>query len=213
MFDTLRSLSLMLAITTVLALPALAQETTTEAPATDAPAADVPTADVPVTGTELSTGQPAGGPVEPYVKATYGDWQLRCMKTADGSDPCELYQLLKDGKDNSVAEITLLSLPNAKEVVAGATIIVPLETLLPQQLTLAIDGKEAKRYPFTFCAAVGCFSRIGFTAAEIDAMKIGAKATVSVVPIAAPDKVVSVNVSLKGFTEAFEAIKAETPAP
>ena len=40
-----------------------------------------------------------------------------------------------------------------------------------------------------------------------------AKATVSVVPILAPDQVVAVDISLKGFTEAFEAIKAERPKP
>ncbi len=205
MFDFPRSLSLAMALTAALALPALAQETTTTQP---------PAADAPVTGTELSTGEPvAGGPAEPYVKSTHGDWQLRCIKAADGSDPCELYQLLKDAKGNSVAEITMLALPDGKEVVAGATIIVPLETLLPQQLTLGVDGKDPKRYPFTFCASVGCFSRIGFSAAEIDSMKNGAKATVSVVPIAAPDQVVSVDISLKGFTEAFDAVKAERPKP
>ena len=202
MFDTLRSLSLTLAITTALALPALAQETTP----TEAPAA-------PATGTELSTGEPVGGPGEPYVKSTHGDWKLRCLKTKDGSDPCELYQLLKDAKGNSVAEITMVALPDGQEVVAGATIIVPLETLLAKDLTLAIDGKDAKHYPFTFCASVGCFSRIGFTAAEVDGMQNGAKAVVSVVPMAAPDQVVSVDISLKGFTEAFDAIKAERPAP
>ncbi len=208
MFNIPRGLSLSLILSVALSFPALAQETTPEAPA-----AAVPAAEPPVTGAELSTGEPVGGPGEAYVKATHGDWQLRCLKAEDGSDPCELYQLLKDANGNSVAEITMLSLPNTKDVVAGATIIVPLETLLPQQLMLVIDGKEAKRYPFTFCATVGCFARIGFSADEVEGMKNGSKAVVSVVPVAAPDQVVSVDISLNGFTDAFEAIKAELPAP
>lgn len=199
-----RSFGLALALTGLLAVPALAQETAPEAPAADAPAAAPE-------GTGLSMGEEAVP--QPYVKSTHGDWALRCMRTTDGSDPCELYQLLKDGKGNSVAEITMIALPDGEKAVAGATIIVPLETLLPQQLSLAIDGADAKRYPFKFCAAVGCFSQIGFTTEEIEAMKKGAKATVSVVPIVAPDQVVAVDISLKGFTEAFEAIKAERPKP
>ncbi len=203
MFDLPRSLGLALAFAGLLAAPVLAQET---APAT-------PPAEAPADATGLSMGEAASQAPEPYVKSTHGDWQLRCVRAKDGSDPCELYQLLKDAKGNSVAEITMVALPDGQEAQAGATVIVPLETLLPKQLMLAIDGAEAKHYPFTFCAVVGCFARIGFTADEVGAMKKGAKAVVSVVPIVAPDQVVSVDVSLKGFTEAFDAVKAERPKP
>lgn len=198
-----RSLGLALALTGFLAASAFAQETAPEAPATDTPAAAPQ-------GTELSMGEVAP---DLYVKSNHGDWQLRCARAKDGSDPCEIYQLLKDAKGNSVAEITMVALPEGKDALAGATVIVPLETLLPQQLTLAIDTAQPKRYPFTFCAVVGCFARIGFTGDEIEGMKKGAKATVSVVPIVAPDQVVSVDISLKGFTEAYEAVKAERPQP
>ena len=159
-------------------------------------------------------GKPAIPPApEPYIKSTHGDWQLRCIRASDGSDPCELYQLLKDAKGNSVAEVTMLGLPDGGQAVAGVTIIVPLETLLTKELTIAIDANPAKHYPFTFCAAIGCFARIGLTGDEIATMKKGNKATVSVVPVAAPDKVVSVDISLKGFTDAFTAVLAERPKP
>lgn len=195
MFNRTRHLGLALAIATAMSLPAAAQDTTTEQPADPL---------APSLGQEV---------VEPYVKSTHGDWQLRCIRAQDGSDPCELYQLLKDGKGNSVSEITLVALPGGKDAVAGATIIVPLETLLTQQLTLAVDGGKPKRYAFTFCANVGCFARIGFTAEEIENMKKGSAAQISVVPVLAPDQVVSVSISLKGFTEAFEAVSAEAPKP
>jgi len=202
-----RSLGLALAMTGLLLSPAFAQETAPAAPATDTPA---PAPE----GTGLSMGEDAAqAAAAPYVKSTHGDWQLRCVRAQDGSDPCEIYQLLKDAKGNSVAEVTMVALPDGQQAVAGASIIVPLETLLPQQLTVAIDGANPKRYPFTFCAVVGCFARIGFTGEEIEGMKKGAKAVVSVVPIVAPDQVVSVDISLKGFTEAFEAVKAERPKP
>lgn len=199
MFDLPRSFGLAIILASALSLPTYAQETA-QAPADAAPA----------DGTGLAMGQEA---TAPYVKATYGDWELRCLKSQDGSDPCEIYQLLKDAKGNSVSEITMLALPDGGKAAAGTTIVVPLETLLPRQISIMIDANKPKLYPFSFCTKVGCFSRIGFTADEIESLKKGTKATVSVVPMAAPDQVVSVDISLKGFTDAFEAVKAERPKP
>ena len=201
MLNFTRSLALTLALA-AFAAPALAQET--------APAAGDGTAHPP--GSDLSMGQEQASANEPYVKATFGDWKLRCIKAKDGSDPCELYQLLKDSKGNSLAEISMLALPAGGQAAVGATVIVPLETLLTKQLAIGIDTAKAKVYPFSFCASVGCFARIGFTADEIAALQKGNKATVSVVPWAAQDQVVSVDISLKGFTDAYTALKAETPA-
>ena len=206
--DLNRPLALAVALVAALALPALAQESTqSETPPPEPAPAEQPAA------TDLSTGQAAQPPApEPYVKETYGGWQLRCLRMEDGSDPCEIYQLLKDAEGNSVAEISMIALPDGGEVVAGATVVVPLETLLTPQLRIAVDGAKPKVYPYTFCATVGCFARIGFTADEVEGLKKGAKATVSVVPERAPDQVVSVDISLKGFTDAFEAVKASRPA-
>lgn len=201
MLNMTRALSLVLAFGCAMPFQVAAQEAET-APATEPATSAEP---------ELSLGSDASAAPEPFVKATHGDWQLRCIRVSDGSDPCELYQLLKDAQGNSVAEISMVALPDGNEAIAGATIIVPLETLLTKEVTIAIDGKNPKRYPFTFCASVGCFARIGLTGAEITAMKKGSKAVVSVVPFAAPDQVVSVNVSLTGFTDAFTAVTAERP--
>ena len=103
----------------------------------------------------------------------------------------------------------MVNLPDGGQAAIGSSVVVPLETLLPAQMQLSLDGAKAKVYPFTFCASMGCFSRIGFTADEFAAMKKGNAMTVSVVPVANPKIVVSVKVSLKGFTAATDALKAE----
>lgn len=182
---------------------ALAQEAT-EAPAeTAAPAADAAVAE------DLSMGQaPADGPGSTYVKEAFESWELRCVRVAEGAEPCQLYQLLKDGEGNSVAEIGMFSLPTGGEAAAGATIIVPLETLLPAGLRLAVDATEPKIYPFTFCSQMGCVARVGFTAAEVAGFKAGAKATMTIVPAVAPDKTVALDMSLKGFTAGYDAVEA-----
>jgi invasion protein IalB len=177
-----------------------AEGAATEAPADPAnPAAD------------LSLGSVEGAPDgvgTSYTPATFDAWEQRCLRTADGSDPCQLYQLLKDSAGNSVAEVSIFGLPPGQQAAAGATIVVPLETLLTEQLTMAVDAAPAKRYPFSWCASVGCFARIGFTPDEVAALKRGAKAVITIVPVAAPDQKVSLDMSLAGFTAGFDAVNA-----
>jgi len=187
--------------TTAPATPA-APEATPAAPAADAAATPAPAADAAATPA-APAAPPTEGPGSTYVAKTFDDWSLQCMRTEDGKDPCQLYQLLKDAKGNNVADISILPLPAGGQAVTGVTIMTPLETLLTQNLTLQIDTAEPKVYPFTFCAPVGCFARVGLTQGELDAFKKGNQATVAIVPLAAPNTKVEVQVSLKGFTAAY----------
>ncbi|WP_212523245.1 invasion associated locus B family protein [Actibacterium sp. MT2.3-13A] len=144
-----------------------------------------------------------------YVKEEHGDWQLRCVHAPEGqTDPCQLYQLLSDAENNPTAEISVFAVNGEQGAVAGATIATPLETLLTQQLRLAVDAGKAKVYPFTWCSQAGCFARVGFTAEDLAALKGGSKATLTIVPMAAPDQTVDLDISLKGFTAGFDAVRA-----
>ena len=80
----------------------------------------------------------------------------------------------------------------------------PLETLLTQKLTIAVDGGQAKRYDFSFCTQVGCYARVGFTADDVSRFKAGSAAKITIVPALAPDQKVELDMSLSGFTAAFE---------
>ncbi|QYK40028.1 MAG: invasion associated locus B family protein [Paracoccaceae bacterium] len=182
-----------------LAVPAVAQET----PAAPAPAADpVPNPD------DLSLGREenADGIGSNYTAATHGDWEIRCLRAEDGSDPCQLYQLLKDAEGNPISEFTMVNLPAGQQAAAGATAIVPLETLLTQELSLQVDGGAVKKYPFAWCSPIGCIARIGFTQPEIDAMKRGNRVNVTIVPVVAPEQKVTVAMSLRGFTAGYDAL-------
>ncbi|MFN4153468.1 MAG: invasion associated locus B family protein [Paracoccaceae bacterium] len=216
-FPAISSLSKSLALAALLAASVApgvwAQETTppAAAEATDAaPAAVDPGLSM---GTEVGAdGQPVtDGVGTSYLEASFDAWEQRCIRTEDGSDPCQLYQLLKDSEGNAVAEFSLFNLPAGGQAVAGATVVVPLETLLTENLLMAVDGGQARVYPFTFCSTIGCVARIGFTAAEVEQFKRGAKAAITIVPVVAPDQKVSVDVSLKGFTAGFAAVSATNP--
>lgn len=160
-------------------------------------------------GQLLDLGQPVTeGPQlgERYSKAKHGDWDLACIKIEAEEDPCSLLQILKDETGQAVAEVSLFRLEGGGQAVAGATVIVPLETLLPAQLTISVDGAPGKRYNYSFCNPIGCIAQIGLTQQDIDAFKKGSEAMVTLVPAPAPDQVVRLKLSLKGFTAGFEEV-------
>ena len=191
------------------------------AQAPDAPAQGAPAEDAPADDGGLSLGESApeegapaeGGIGETYVREEFTDWQMRCVRVPEGQvEPCQLYQLLRDASDNPVAEVSMFGLPDGGQASVGATVITPLETLLSEQLTVQVDGGQAKRYPFTWCSAIGCFARIGFTDAEVATFRRGNEAGISIVPVAAPDQRVELTMSLAGFTAGLEAVNANNEA-
>ncbi|MDT8326242.1 MAG: invasion associated locus B family protein [Roseovarius sp.] len=194
-----------------------AQEATTaaeppapEAAAPEAAAPETATPEAPAAVVEgLDTGREVVDDQAPqeapsYIKATYGDWQMKCFRADGQDDLCQMYQLLTESAGNPVAEFSLYRLPKGAPVAAGATVAVPLGTLLTDEVKIAIDGGKAKSYAYSFCSMGGCFARIGLSQADVDAYKRGVKATVEIVPAQAPDQKVKIDVSLKGFTAAFD---------
>ena len=141
-----------------------------------------------------------------YIKETYGDWQLQCFRSEAEEDPCQMYQLLREDAGNPVAEFSIFKLPGDAQAVAGATIVVPLGTLIPEGLKISVDEGPAKAYTYSFCSMVGCFARIGFTQDDIDTMKAGGEANLVIVPAQAPDQTVVIRASLDGFTKAYENV-------
>lgn len=188
------------------AASAYAQETATQGDDTGAAATEE---DI---GISLGAVEGEDDVGQTYVREAFTDWELRCIKTADGKDPCQLYQLLKDQEGNAVAEFNLFALPPGGQAVVGANVITPLETLLTANLRMAVDGGQAKRYPYSFCSQIGCFSRIGFTEGEVALFKQGAAANITIVPAAAPDDTVVLKLSLSGFTAGLNALNEAAAA-
>ncbi len=185
---------------------AVAQETSNDTETAQETAAE--------TTAEQDTGLSLGEEVAPepkvgdrYAKAEFGDWLIQCIKTEDGNDPCNMFQLMRDSDNNPVAEITMQPLPTSGKAVAGANIVTPLETLLTAQISVTVDKGKAKRYPFAFCTRQGCISRIGLTADDLASYKRGNVAKVVMVPAGAPDRPVELSMSLAGFTAAYDSLK------
>lgn len=160
-----------------------------------------------VAGPMQAQDAPAFGQI--YVAQTFDAWQLRCVTPAEGAaERCNMYQLLRNAANDPVAEVSLFSLPQGGQAVAGANVTVPLETLLTQQLTISVGENAARVYPFSYCNAGGCVARVGLTQEDIDLMSAGSSATLRLVPAAAPEQEVLLTMSLAGFTAAFAAASA-----
>lgn len=199
------------------AVPASAQDTPA-APAADAPAAtpeaapetapstETPAPAAPATPAPTATGtaDPAAPEVMEVVRATFGDWEVRC---APAGNECFMYQLAKDAGQNPVAEVSILKLPAQAEATAGVTIVTPLGTLLPPGIGLQINSGDRRAYPFGWCSPVGCFARFGLDDPSLAALKRGKGAKLSVASVGAPDRPIVLDVSLKGFTAAYDSLE------
>ena len=130
-----------------------------------------------------------------------------------------MYQLALDEAKNPVAEVSLLKLPADADADAGVTVVTPLGTLLTNGVVLQIDSGEQRQYPFAWCSQVGCFARFGLTKPSIDSMKRGKAGKITLISIGRPEAPVVLDLSLSGFTAAFESLQVPTepagaaPAP
>lgn len=207
--------SLGLVALTALAVPAQAQDTAEDPAAEGQPPAateaeqtpDTPAgeAEAEPSGTEAEAEQPA--PPEPYVRETFQDWRMVCVPIAEDREGCYMVQTLEDTEGNAVAQVSITPLPPAASPRAAAVeVATPLEVLLSEDVLIAVDGAEPKRYRYTYCLPRSCFARFALTADEVEAFKAGARASVVVVPLAAPDQAPQLTMSLAGFTAAFDAV-------
>lgn len=142
-----------------------------------------------------------------YTFERYDDWNIQCVKAPNPQiDPCQLYQTLYDQNSNAVAEIHLFLVPNNNEIAAGASLMTPLETLLPRKIQLYIDTNPGKEYPFIFCTTLGCVARIALNESEINKLKKGNFVKAVIYSARDPDVAITATLSLKGFTAALKKL-------
>lgn len=156
----------------------------------------------PVDPTALDLGETARN--VPYVKEVYDDWNLNCIKDDNDQEICQMVQLLDDGNGSPVGQVVLHQVQNGGKAVAGGSMTFPLGTALKPKLRMSIDGREAKFYDFSFCTRDGCTAMVGFTEDDIVKFKAGKEAAIVLIPFFAPNQTVSLTLSLKGFTAAFD---------
>ena len=150
----------------------------------------------------------AGEPqkIQPYIKETIKDWNLKCVAPQNSIERCEANQIIFNDKKQPVAEISIFKLSDNQVAEAAATVIVPLETILSEGLILAIQDLEPKKYQFKFCNSLGCYSQIGLTKEEVEALKNKERASIYLKHISSGDQQVIIPISLVGFMKTFSKV-------
>lgn len=166
------------------------------------PTAAVAQEEAQAPATDLAPGQPVAPEITTEV---FGDWTVKCQELNE-QERCEMTQVLLNADNSPAIEVSLFRVNDQPQVFAGGTIVAPLGTLLTSQLTISIDGGLGKRYPFAFCLPDGCVSRVGLTEEDVTNYKKGGKAAVSLVSFRAADQVFAFDMSLTGFTAAFDRL-------
>ncbi|MFK7945303.1 MAG: invasion associated locus B family protein [Paracoccaceae bacterium] len=147
---------------------------------------------------------PAWAQTKDVLKATHGDWEIRCI---EGSNTCAMSQVGKtnDGKRALLVTIQRLSgakAENGTPVPAAMTVQTPLGILLPYGVRLKIDADQVVPLPLSRCVPAGCISQAPMLEEAVGKLKKGSKAVYGFFL----DKEVLVNVSLRGFTKAFNSL-------
>lgn len=152
-------------------------------------------------------GQAAAQPKE-TVKATYGDWEVRCGEV-EKKQLCVMAQIGKTAEGKTAAEVRIRKLdgakgPDGKPIPAAIQITTPLGALLRAGVAIAVDGTEPRTGPFEICLPNGCIVREAVSDELLAKLKSGSNANITYKLLQRGD--ISVKFSLKGFTKAYGAL-------
>lgn len=204
-----RSLVALSLIAALAALPVASQQAGTEtAPA--ATATETETGDTPAAPARRMKTEDEATVGEAYGRAE-GDWVVVCEKTLSGEDPCRMGQLLRDATGNPVIEVEVSRFQGENAPEAVMVINTPIGTILTEGVTLVIDSSKPAKVPYFYCDGQVCVSRVNLRDTDVGAFKRGNVAKVSIVPVQAPANIVTVEMSLKGFTTAYDSLPRLLP--
>lgn len=154
----------------------------------------------------LAAGMLVFGPAQAQqtndvLRATHGDWEIRCI---EGTDTCAMSQVGKTGEGKRAMLVTIQRVSgaktdNGKDIPAAITVQVPLGILIPYGVRIKIDSDNTVPLPLSRCLQAGCVSQAPMLDEAVSKMKKGNTAVFGFFL----DQEVLVNISLRGFTKAF----------
>jgi invasion protein IalB len=150
--------------------------------------------------------------------ATYEDWTVRCLTNA-GPPPqklCDMEQLSHfQSKEQPFSRVAIARPEKGKPV--SLAVQVPVNVWLATGIRIEFDGKDAGKdaskdaslsASFTRCGPAGCFAEIALNAATIQKFRAGT-APATLVFANAAQAPVTIPLSFKGFTQAYDALAKE----
>lgn len=138
----------------------------------------------------------------------FGQWALRCA-TAESTAPCDIVQILTDRE--SGAPVVSMSLAySAEDLITAVQVVAPLGVHLPSGLKLAVGDLDPPSAPYARCELQGCYVEVRLAEEALAQMRIAPLLTLTFA--IAPERMVSIEMGLEGFPEAYDALVAEMTA-
>lgn len=145
----------------------------------------------------------ASAAAQGVVRATYGDWQLRCETASGAREQCALVQnVVTEDKGNLGLVVIVVKTADGSGLLLR--VVAPLNILLPNGLGLRIDRTEIGRAGFVRCLSSGCVAEVVMDAQLLAQFRSGRTATFVVWPT--PDEGVGIPVALAGFPAGVAAL-------
>lgn len=138
------------------------------------------------------------------VKATFGDWQIRCDTPAGAqSEQCALIQSVV-AEDRSNAGLTVIILKTADQKSKLMRVVAPLGVLLPSGLGLKLDNADVGRAGFVRCLPNGCVAEVVMDDKLLGQLKSAKTATFII--FETPEEGIGFPLSLKGLGDGYDKL-------
>jgi invasion protein IalB len=173
-------------------------------PTLPAPQPSATTPATPTTAIARNALATATSDVEPPIRATYGDWQLRCDTPAGArSEQCVLMQFVT-AEDRDNVGLTVIILKTADKQARIMRVLAPLGVLLPKALGLNIDQTDLGLAGFVRCLPNGCVAEAIIDDSLMQRLNSGQTATFIIYQT--PEEGIGIPISLNGFQDGFAAL-------
>jgi invasion protein IalB len=138
------------------------------------------------------------------VKATFGDWQVRC-DTPPGAqnEQCALIQSVV-AEDRSNAGLTVIILKTADQKSKLMRVVAPLGVLLPSGLGLKIDDADIGKAGFVRCLPNGCVAEVVMDDTLLGKLRTAKTATFII--FETPEQGIGFPLTLKGIAEGYDKL-------
>jgi invasion protein IalB len=152
--------------------------------------------------------QPSGE-VPPGLEVTerqFQDWLLRCGRSEQGPEVCELQQQRTDNEGRTVMAVAVGTVPGTSDL--GLLIILPLGILLPPGVSLTVDGGAETPLQVERCERQGCRIEMLMEPPLLNRLKAGREAKVFFEAYDPEGQLqrLGVPISLLGFTAALNEL-------
>ena len=138
------------------------------------------------------------------LTATHGAWEIHCL---EGTETCAMQQVGNTAEGQRALLVTVQRLAGVtaegKAVPAALTVNTPVGVLIPYGVRVKVDEGNVAPVPLLRCLPDTCAARAPLADEAISKLKKGSKATFGFFL----QEEVLIDVSLSGFTAAYDALK------